>query len=78
MRITMMDARRAAAASRQTCDGDGYGYQILVWADGENTMAISDNDVIARGAADGGWEWPILRIRSPQQNGEAVLALLSA
>ena len=74
--ITLRQARAAAAASRRTCDADGYGHQVLVWRDGGWSVSLGDNDVVARAGRAGDWEYPILRLREPQINGEAVIASL--
>ena len=54
--ITLRQARAAAAASRRTCDADGYGHQVLVWRDGGWSVSLGDNDVVARAGRAGDWE----------------------
>jgi hypothetical protein len=76
--ITKTQINKIARATKTYCHRNGYGMQIVVFADGSYQEAFSSNDVIARRANDGGWEYPILRLSVPCTRDGVTAAIADA
>lgn len=64
--ISKTQINKIARATKDYCAYNGYGQQIVVFRDGTWSLSHGDNDVIARGDGRGGWEYPIMRLRTPK------------
>lgn len=68
--ITKKQITAIARKTRQYCHSEGIGQRVVVWRDGEADVAVSDNDIVARGRGDG-WEYPLIRFRVPMRVADA-------
>lgn len=65
MKITKQQIAEIARETKSTCDRNGAGHQIVVWADGAWDEALNANSIIARQPAGGEREAPLIRFRIP-------------
>lgn len=69
--ITKKAIAEIASASKRICHPEGLGHGISVFRDGTWMLSISSNDVIARGAFGGGWEYRLMYIAHPVTRAQA-------
>lgn len=74
-RPTKSLAARIARDSKECCQN---GHGMALFADGSTIFAISSNDVVARGASGGRWDYRIKYISRPMSRAEAMEMLLLA
>jgi hypothetical protein len=77
-KITQRQIAKIAAATKANCSANGLGHVISVFGDGSHMLAISQNDVIARGAPGGGWEYRIACLKYPMTRDEVAEELSRA
>ena len=67
MTTTKFTTRQIAEIARATkaCSRNGMGLCISVFSDGDCRQGVSENDVIARGDGNGGWDHRIACIKYP-------------
>jgi hypothetical protein len=58
----MKATRKLTSEVRRCCH---HGHGAAIFADGDVMQAISSNDIIARGAPAGGWEYRIAYVDDP-------------
>ena len=66
--FTKKQINHIAAESKRCCH---HGHGMSVFANGDCMFAISENDVIARGAA-GGWDYAIAYIDRPMTRAQVA------
>jgi phosphoheptose isomerase len=75
--VTKAQINRIAAATKQICDTHGYGHQVVVWASGAYSEAISSNDIVGRFVGDDR-EYPLVRFSTPTSRADATEAIREA
>lgn len=75
--MTAQTINKIAKQTKKICSENGYGHQVVVFADGRASEAIGPNDLIAVDSGDG-WEYPIARLRVPMSRAEVRVELSEA
>jgi hypothetical protein len=72
MKITQRQIAIIAAETKSVCHREGIGNVVNVFADGSMLEGVSENDVIARGSGNGGWDYRIACLRYPMTRAQVA------
>jgi hypothetical protein len=73
-----MTIAEIAAATKANCHPEGIGHVINVFSDGTYMIGASENDIIARGDGNNGWDYRICCLRYPMTRKEVAEVLANA
>lgn len=78
VQIPLSKIYEIARASKAICHPEGMGNGLAVFSDGSFSIAISSNDVVARGNGHGGWEYRLTYISVPLSREQAIREIREA
>jgi hypothetical protein len=71
-KISTRKINEIAKATKEYCHKEGLGQCINVFSNGDWLFGHSENDVIARGDGNGGWDHRIACLRTPMTRAQVA------